>query len=158
MHHKGLWYLLQLGVLFRLIKDFPHSHKHWQHESRSQHDEDPTDVLHPQSTGLFAVLLWTAIPSPPLLLHHVQLPFLLQLEDGDGDLVSVWRACEEKNTTWASGTRITARYDKKMHAKSLLRGNISVGGCMKHTPACMWSYNLSCYCWLLRGSFFVSPS
>lgn len=93
---KCLLYLFQLGVLLGLVKDLPYGNKHRKHQPCGQHDEDPPDVLHSKSARLFALLLWTAVASPPLLLHHVQLPFLLELKNSYCDLVSVWRACGYK--------------------------------------------------------------
>lgn len=85
-------YLFKLCVLFRLIEELPDCHKDRENKSSSQNNEDSSNVLHTQGTGLFTLFLRAAIPSPPFLLHHVQLPFFLELQDCYGDLISVWRA------------------------------------------------------------------
>ena len=147
--HKWLRYLLQLCVLFGLVEDLPHGHEHWQHQSRSQHDEDPSDVLHPQSAGLFALLFRTAVPPPPLLLHHVQLPFLLQLQNGYSDLVSVRRACGDRDTTWITAEYIKTRdYAKVYHSHRWI-------DVIYIWKTCIVYDRVTCYCWLLRRrSFF----
>ncbi len=46
-------------------------HEQGQHQVGGEDDEDAADVLHAEGAGLLTVLLRTAVPSPPLLLHHV---------------------------------------------------------------------------------------
>lgn len=87
-------HLLNIAVFPWFIYKFTNGYKHWKNKPCSEHYEDAPDILHPESTGFFAVLLGAAIASPPLFLHHVQLSLLLELEDGDGDLVSVRRPCK----------------------------------------------------------------
>ena len=87
-----LLYLFKLCVLFGLIQKLADGHKHGEDEAGGEHDEDAADVLHAQGAGLLALLFRAAVATPPLLLHHVQLPLFLQLQDGNGDLVPVRRA------------------------------------------------------------------
>ena len=88
---RGQTYLLQLCVLPGFVEELSDGHEDGQHQAGGEHDEDAADVLHAEGTGLLALLLGAAVPTPPLLLHHVQLALLLQLQDGDGDLVPVRR-------------------------------------------------------------------
>ncbi len=88
-------HLFNIAVFARHVDELSDGHEHRQHETSGQHDEDASNVLHTQGTGLFAVLLWASVPSPPFLLHHVQLSLFLELQDGDGYLVPVGWACKE---------------------------------------------------------------
>ncbi|TNN77188.1 hypothetical protein EYF80_012493 [Liparis tanakae] len=83
-------------------EELSHGHEHGEDESGGQDNEDPSDVLHPEGAGLLTLLLWTAVSSPPLLLHHVQLSFLLKLQDGNSNLCSLR---SEPNSPAASGSR-----------------------------------------------------
>ena len=85
----GNQYLLTLRRFAQLVDELHHSHEDGQHQACCQNDENPTDVLDAQSTGLLVLILRAAIPPPPLLLHDVELVLLLELEDGNGDLVPV---------------------------------------------------------------------
>lgn len=83
------WYLLTFRRLPQLVDELHHGNKDRQHQACCQHDENATNVLDAQGTGLLVLILRAAIPPPPLLLHDVQLVLLLQLQDGDGNLVPV---------------------------------------------------------------------
>lgn len=83
------WYLLALRCFAQLVDELHHGHEDGQHQACGQDDENPTNVLDAQSAGLLVLILRAAIPPPPLLLHDVELVLLLQLEDGNGDLVPV---------------------------------------------------------------------
>lgn len=85
-------YLLSLCCLAELVYKLAHSHQHRQDQPSGQDDEDAPNLLDAQGAGLFVFLLGTPAAPPPLLLQDVQLVFLLQLQDGDGDLVPVWGA------------------------------------------------------------------
>jgi len=86
---KRMTYLLNITVFPWFINKFTNGYEHWKNKPSSEHYEDAPDILHPESTGFFAVLFRAAVASPPLFLHHVELPFLLELEDGNGDLVPI---------------------------------------------------------------------
>lgn len=85
----GNQYLLALRRFAQLVDELHHSHEDGQHQACCQNDENPTDVLNAQSAGLLVLILRAAVPPPPLLLHYVELVLLLELEDGNGDLVPV---------------------------------------------------------------------
>lgn len=86
-------YLFSLCCFAELVHKLAHSHEHRQDQPCGQDDEDAPNLLDTQGTGLLVFLLRTPAATPPLLLHDVQLVLLLQLQDGDGDLVPVWGAC-----------------------------------------------------------------
>lgn len=90
---KGNIYLLQLSIFFGFVQKLPHCHKDGKYQSCCQNNEDATNVLYSKSTGIFAFLFWTTVSSPPFLLHHVQLAFLLQVKNGYSYFVSVGRSC-----------------------------------------------------------------
>lgn len=96
-------HLLNITVFPWFIYKFTNGYKHRKNKPCSEHYEDAPNILHPESTGFFAVLLRAAIASPPLFLHHVQLSLLLELEDGDGDLVSVRRPCKGRARPVSAG-------------------------------------------------------
>lgn len=96
----SLTHLLDVGVPAGLVDELADGHEDRQNQTRSQNDEDASDVLHTQSAGLLVVLLWTTVSSPPLLLHHVELPFLLQLKDGNCDFIPVGRTWGRKENMY----------------------------------------------------------
>lgn len=96
-------HLLNIAVFPWFIYEFTNGYKHRKNKPCSEHYEDAPNILHPESAGFFAVLLGAAVASPPLFLHHVQLSLLLQLEDGDGDLVSVRRPCKVRTRPVSAG-------------------------------------------------------
>lgn len=98
-------HLFNIAVFPWFIYKFTNGYKHRKNKPCGEHYEDAPNILHPESTGFFAVLLRAAVASPPLFFHHVQLSLLLQLEDGDGDLVSVRRPCKVRARPISAGCR-----------------------------------------------------
>lgn len=95
-------YLLSLCGLAELVHKLAHSHQHRQDQPGGQDDEDAPDLLDAQGAGLFVFLLRTPAAPPPLLLHDVQLVLLLELQDGNGDLVPVRGAWVGERGPWPS--------------------------------------------------------
>lgn len=94
---RPITHLFNIAVFAWLVDKLSDGHEHRQHETSGQDDEDAPDVFHTQGAGLFSVLFGTSVTPPPFLLHHVKLSFLLELQDGDGHLVSVGWACKESD-------------------------------------------------------------
>ncbi|GFY43387.1 hypothetical protein TNIN_481891 [Trichonephila inaurata madagascariensis] len=89
-------YPRRLCALLRIPAEFTNRCKNCYCQATQQHNEHPTDVVHSKSVRLAVFVLIVSGASdaralPPLIIEHLDDPFLLQIENSQGDLITPWR-------------------------------------------------------------------
>lgn len=95
-------HLFMLCIFSQLVDELSYSHKHWQHQTRCQYNEDAAQILDAHGTRFIPLVLQTAAAAPPLLFEHVKTAIFQDTEDGNCDFIPVWRAWNKFINRWES--------------------------------------------------------
>ena len=90
------------GSLARVPQELYHSYEDGEREADEEDDEDAADVADVERAGrllLLVVLVTRAAVLPPLVVEHLNVAVLLQLQDCHGDQIAERRLCQQAVVT-----------------------------------------------------------